>query len=99
MSASPADGATFRAQNGLDSCRQRYGVLGALASRKNIPLVCDALSDLQTCEVGLLLAGAIDEDARSSVEAAVRSAEARGIKVISMDRLLTDKELDSAVCA
>ncbi len=68
-----------------------FGVLGALASRKNIPLVCAALSSIETRGIGLLLAGSIDDDARESVEAAVRSGELSGVKVIWMDKLLTDR--------
>lgn len=99
MTASLEDATSFRDQYDLDGEHRWFGVLGALASRKNIPLVCAALSSIETRGIGLLLAGSIDDDARESVEAAVRSGELSGVKVIWMDKLLTDKELDSAVRA
>lgn len=99
LSASDSEAVAFRLANGMHGDRVWFAILGALSLRKNIPLVCESLAALQGHAVGLLLAGAVDDDARDQVAAATQRLRSRGIAVVAKDRLLSDEELDSAVIA
>lgn len=99
LSASKTDAVSFRSANGMGGDRVWFAVLGALSLRKNIPLVCESLAAVRGRPAGLLLAGALDDDAREQVEGAIERLRSQGIGIVVKDRLLSDQELDSAVIA
>lgn len=73
------------------------GVVGAISPRKNVPLVLDAIMELNSKNIGLVLAGKIDQSIRPAVFERIKKLEDKGVTTVVMDTLLTDGQLDAAV--
>jgi glycosyltransferase involved in cell wall biosynthesis len=97
LSASADDAASTARAWGVDDDRYWFAVLGAIAPRKNPGLVARALCAAGTRPTGLLIAGAIDPEARAEIEREAGRLERAGVRLILIDRLLSDVELDAAV--
>ncbi|WP_431797734.1 glycosyltransferase [Microbacterium kunmingense] len=83
-----------------DQARPWVAVLGAITRRKNVPIVADAVSRIPgEPQVGLVVAGKVDDEARESLEEALEAAHQRGVPTLMVDRHLTDGELDGLVYA
>ena len=84
---------------GVTPNRYWFSVLGAVNSRKNLPLVVEALSQIGSSELGLFVGGACDPGELRAAQPWIQEFEARGGRVAIVDRLLSDDELDAAVLA
>lgn len=98
LTATASSVAGFSAMAGLDSDRYWFGVVGAISPRKNLPLIADAIRSLGP-DVGLLVAGNLTVDARNEVREHLWVEDLELPKLVVIDRLLTDEELDSAIVA
>lgn len=89
-----------RTQIGISTSRYWFCVAGTITARKNVPIICEALGDLQSetsRDLGLLIAGRVTPSYRAAVSAALDSLESRNVATIWIDRVLSDRELDSAI--
>ncbi|MEA5456995.1 hypothetical protein SPF06_19910 [Sinomonas sp. JGH33] len=82
---------------GLSEDRYWFAVLGAISRRKNLELVAMALADIDPRRVGLLVAGAWDGDMGEETTSALNELSGAGALVVTVNRTLSDEELDSAV--
>ncbi|MBG6237082.1 hypothetical protein IWX78_000025 [Mycetocola sp. CAN_C7] len=76
-----------------------FGVMGAVTSRKNLPLVAESLSKIEKGSVGLLIAGTISSSVFEESLPWLEAMKARGHPVMVIDRILSDPELDALVTA
>ena len=76
-----------------------FGVLGAISERKNLKLVAEAMTAVDDPHIGLLIAGTCEPSALIEAQPALTSLRNTGARVVIVDRLLEDWELDSAVAA
>ena len=83
----------------LDSNRYWFGVLGAVTSRKNLPLVVEAISRLSSLNIGLVVAGKVAEDVWDALPQLREVLTRKAIPLVVHNRLLDDLELDSLVSA
>ena len=97
MIAAPRDVAALRISWALDHDRYWFGILGAISERKNVAMVADALAMLPGDRVGFLVAGKCEVDAAMEMRKSIEQLQMLGAKVVLVDRLLTDLEIDSAV--
>jgi glycosyltransferase involved in cell wall biosynthesis len=81
----------------LDPGRYWFAVLGAISQRKNVDLVAQALSGLDTSKLGLLVAGAWDESVGDETASAIDHLRDAGASTVVINRKLQDDELDAAV--
>lgn len=93
--ATPTAVEAFRSAHSIADDRYWFAVLGAISARKNLELILDAIVGLDT-KVGLLVAGKLDQDIPLEVRHRMATLETEG-RVVLVDRLLSDVELDSAV--
>ncbi|WP_433862049.1 hypothetical protein [Streptomyces sp. L7] len=89
----------LRAAWNLEDDRYWFGVLGAIFDRKNVPLVARALRAAEAQNSGLLIAGRCDPEAARAMAGPLAELTAAGAKVVVVDRLLSELELDAAVTA
>jgi len=89
----------FRMTNDLSGATYWYSVLGAINGRKNLPLVVEAFEMLDRQDVGLLVAGKCDPEVIAACEPAFERIQASEKRLVILDKMLTDLELDSAVVA
>jgi glycosyltransferase involved in cell wall biosynthesis len=97
LTAGSDDALATAAEWGVDSGRYWFAVLGAIGVRKNVGLIARALSGITERPVGLIVAGRIDPEARPEIDREIERLASTGVRVVVVDRLLTDLELDSAV--
>ena len=72
------------------------GVFGRITERKNLPLILEAVWRIRdTC--GLLIAGSLDDDARSALLEFEASGKRDGMVVIELPAPVSDNTLDSAI--
>ena len=95
--ATPSTVEAFRSAHRITGDRYWFAVLGAISTRKNLELILDAIVGLDT-NVGLLVAGKLDQDIPLEIRHRLATLEAEG-RVVVVDRLLSDVELDSAVAS
>ncbi|MCO7203590.1 glycosyltransferase [Microbacterium sp. CnD16-F] len=74
------------------------GVVGALDRRKNLALVCEALSRFAPEEVGLVVAGKAVEG-EPEIETSIASMRAAGGPIIRIAGVLPDIEMDNVIRA
>lgn len=91
------DIASVRAEWGLDANRYWFAVLGDISHRKNVTLVARALHVADVKQIGLLIAGRCDPSATRGMAEPIEALKDAGAKVVVINRLLTDAELDAAV--
>lgn len=99
MAASDCDARSLREEWMLDTDRYWFAILGAISERKNPRLVAEALSGLPPQRVGFLLAGTCENSTMTDMKVSLDRLRATGVKVVVVDRLLEELELDSAVRA
>ncbi|UXM90754.1 hypothetical protein [Paenarthrobacter sp. JL.01a] len=87
----------LRHEWGLEDSTCWFGVLGAITARKNVPLLMESLADTAGKSAGLLVAGRIDPLLRPEIDAAASRLADVGKRVVIVDRILSDVELDAAV--
>jgi hypothetical protein len=89
----------LRSSLGLHAGTFWFSVLGAITSRKNVPLVADALVEVarDVPGVGFILAGPCEPAARADAEPNLARLSAAGVPVRVLDRVLTDGEIDALV--
>lgn len=97
LTLTPGAAADFRRRHKVDGDRYWFGVVGAISSRKNLPLIMEALES-HTRSSGLIVAGQLDDDVSPEVRRKLIALAERGLAVV-VDKLLTDEELDAAVAA
>lgn len=95
LSATPLATQAFRRNFGIDGDRYWLAVIGAISARKNLDLVMQAMEQSGT-PTGLVVAGQLDDDISSEVREQLELLRESG-RVVMIDRLLTDEELDAAV--
>lgn len=83
----------------LDADSYWFAVLGAIFDRKNVPLVASAVRNAGPENVGLLIAGRCDPGAAQAMAEPLAELERAGARVVVVDRLLSELELDAAVTA
>jgi len=88
----------FKSDHGLDSDRFWFAIVGAIDARKNVDIVASAIASMEG-NAGLLLAGKVGATALAQVESAVSALLTAGTKVVVIDRLLSDAEIDNAIAA
>ncbi|MEC5151157.1 hypothetical protein [Cryobacterium sp. GrIS_2_6] len=81
----------------MDSDLYWFGVLGVISVRKNLSFVADAVKRMGGTPVGLLVAGRVDEDARSALEYLIATLTTTGVQVRVVDGILEERDLDAAV--
>ncbi|GAP53570.1 hypothetical protein AHiyo6_01350 [Arthrobacter sp. Hiyo6] len=74
-----------------------FGVVGSVGHRKNLPLVAAALAALDCADVGLAVAGRIEEGVLNRAQPFLDRIQANGGQVKVIDRLLDDLEMDNFV--
>ena len=74
-----------------------FSVLGVLDTRKNIPLIIDALNEADVPEAVLLLAGRLTDEVRTQLAERDRQEVASGLLIRVLDEVMTDSDLDAAV--
>ncbi|WP_247828495.1 hypothetical protein [Arthrobacter antioxidans] len=89
----------FKEEMGLDAARHWFAVLGVVDERKNLPLVARSLAALEGQRIGLLVAGRCSAAALASARPFLDSLRSAGVRVVVLDRMLSDLDLDSAVGA
>lgn len=99
ISCSQSDIDAIRTNWGMDRSTYWFAVLGAITSRKNVPLLARSISQITDTDVGLVIAGRIDPAIRQEIEAVTTELRASGRRIILVDRTLSDTELDAAVTA
>ncbi|QIS39201.1 glycosyltransferase family 4 protein [Clavibacter capsici] len=99
LAAGPQDVADVRAGWDLEPDRRWFAVVGAISSRKNLPLVAEAFARVAGDGTGLLVGGRIVEDQLAEAEPHLAEARRRGAHVVVVDRMLEDVELDAAIAA
>lgn len=97
LTHTPVSVCNLRREWRLDEDRFWFGVVGALSARKNIDLICQALSIVNR-PVGLLIAGEPSSGFRLD-DAALERLMNAGVIVRRVLRSLTDAEVDSALAA
>jgi hypothetical protein len=78
-----------------------FGIVGAINTSKNVPLVCAALSDVaaEGARVGLLVAGQVAPALAQEIRRHVEEARRSGVEVVLEDRVLGRDEFDPAIGA
>lgn len=100
MTATPEDAEQLRAAWSLDAERYWFGLLGAITANKNARLVLESVRDAAAGRpLGVLLAGRIEPGLAESLAPLIADLKADEIRVVLVDRLLSNLELDSAVRA
>lgn len=99
ISCSQSDVDAVRTDWRMNRSTYWFAVLGAITSRKNVPLLARSISQVSNADVGLVIAGRIDPTIRQEIEAVITELRASSTSVILVDRTLTDAELDAAVTA
>jgi glycosyltransferase involved in cell wall biosynthesis len=74
-----------------------FGVVGSIDPRKNLPLVASAVASLNRKDVGLVVAGQVRDSVLDSAEASFQRIRAAGGRVVVIDRLLEEAELDQII--
>ena len=97
--ATPDDVTAVRAQWGLDGDRRWFAVAGAITARKNLPMIAEAFARVADEGMGLLVAGAVLDGQLAEAEPHLAEAGRRGARVVVVDRMLEDVELDAAIAA
>jgi hypothetical protein len=99
LAATPDDVAAVREQWGLEAGRRWFAVVGAITARKNLPMVAEAFARIAGDGVGFLVGGAILDGQLDEAEPHLTEARRRGARVVVVDRMLEDVELDAAIAA
>lgn len=74
-----------------------FGVIGKIGHRKNLPLVAASLAALQRSDIGLLVAGQVEDGVLLQAEEHFAGMRQAGGQVVILDRLLGDSELDALI--
>lgn len=102
LQASSLDAVEFRKTWRMEDRRHWFAILGSITSRKNVPLVLSAIAASGLGDsAGVLLAGRVHPEVRQAL-AGLEAKEQilpSGVKLVQVDRLLSDIELDAAVLA
>lgn len=77
--------------------RYWLGIFGAINSRKNVPLVLEAISN--SPDVGLVLAGKISPSIEAEIHPLIQAFRSQGGSVVRLDGPLTDAQLDATIAA
>lgn len=93
------DVSTLRRSWKLDGDRYWFAVLGAISERKSVPQVARALREAGAENIGLVIAGRCDAEAAQAMVEPLEELTRAGARVVVVDRLLSDSELDAAVTA
>lgn len=99
LAAGPDDVADIRERWDLDGGRRWFAVVGAIGARKNLPMVAEAFARIADETVGLLVGGAVLDGQLAEAEPHLAEARRRGARVVVVDRMLEDVELDAAIAA
>jgi len=87
------------ARFGLDDGRYWFAIVGAISARKNLSLVAQAISEFGDDRIGFLVAGLCPTDELAKAQPWMDRLRTKGVKVVVLNRLLTDLEVDSFVGA
>ncbi|MFT2711077.1 hypothetical protein [Clavibacter sp. Sh2126] len=99
LAAATADVAAFRERFGIDGERRWFGVVGAITARKNLPLVAEAFARIAGEGTGLFVGGSVYDGQLAAAEPHLEEARRRGARIVVVDRMLEDVELDAAIGA
>lgn len=88
----------FRLKHGLTKERYWFAVVGALDERKNVAMVADAISRLGQ-PAGLMFIGKMSPEVRAQSDQFFERLRECKVGVITIDRLLTNDEVDDAIHA
>lgn len=81
----------------LPSTSYWFGVVGSIGHRKNLPLVAESIAAIDRPDVGLAVAGRIEQDALIQAKPHLEQILRNGGRVEILNRLLTDSEMDQIV--
>lgn len=93
----PEGSRALRRALGMSEDRFWFGIAGVITPRKNPALVMEALAALPPQTVGLLLAGEVQTAAREQTEQGVTQLQRLGIPVATIERAMSNDELNRAV--
>jgi len=99
LAASPRDVEELRTRWGLDGGRRWFAVVGAITARKNLPMVAEAFARVADEGMGFVVGGAVLDGQLAEAEPHLAEARRRGARVLVVDRMLEDVELDAAIRA
>lgn len=74
-----------------------FGIVGRVGHRKNLPLVAAAIASLKRPDVGLVVAGLIDDGVLDLASPHIDRIRGTGGRVEIIDRLLTDSEVHQLI--
>ena len=97
--ASVDDVQSVRDDFGLSPDRYWFAIVGAITSRKNLPLVASAISRFGNEHVGFLIAGLCAKDELEKAQEFMSRLRDNSADVVLVNRLLTDIEIDAIVGA
>ncbi|GAA3203613.1 hypothetical protein GCM10017690_08320 [Microbacterium terregens] len=97
IATSAADIAAFRQRENVEAQVTWFGVFGNVSARKNLPLIAQSLATHAGSQVGLLVAGKVEPKELKRAQPFLDEITRAGGRVIVLDRLLTDSEIDSAI--
>ena len=99
LNATAASAREFAHAHGLDAARSWIGVYGNVVRRKNLDLALRAAAIGGARARGFLVAGVLGEAERARCAVAMQEFEQAGGEIVIVNRLLSDRELDSAIMA
>jgi glycosyltransferase involved in cell wall biosynthesis len=74
-----------------------FGIIGAIGHRKNLPLVAAAIASLNRPDVGLVVAGQIEDGVLGQALPYLERIREAGGRVKIIDRILSDSEIDRII--
>lgn len=74
-----------------------FGIVGRVGHRKNVPLVAAALASLNRSDIGLVLAGRMDDGVLDSSLPHLDRIRDNGGRVVIIDRQLSESEMDQLI--
>lgn len=83
----------------LDAKLHWFGVFGNIDRRKNLDIIAQSLNQIGRADLGILIAGQCQEGVLEEANPYLEMLRKRGIRVVIVNRMLSDTEMDSAVAA
>ncbi|MCO4253149.1 hypothetical protein [Pseudarthrobacter raffinosi] len=74
-----------------------FGVVGSIGQRKNLPLVASSVAALNLPDVGLAVAGCIEDEVLHQAQPYLEQILRNGGRVEILNRLLADSEMDQVI--
>ncbi|MCU6479906.1 hypothetical protein [Arthrobacter sp. A2-55] len=83
----------------IEDSKHWFGIFGNVDMRKNLSLIAQSIALLHRSEIGILIAGQCQQEALDEAGEYLDNLRESGVKVVVVNRILTDLEMDSAIAA